>query len=160
MSLVSFTFNEVSPASAGGAASSLPVENAGSIFPVGQAGPFDLVGAVEVLANLVGATGGPLDVYLQSSQDEGATWRDQIHFPQLLAAASAVSYHAVLSDHPQATSDTVTVIGINSTPVLAAGKIVQGTGFNRLRLYMVAGTSTSAGAVVQVTVSGKTCSHC
>ena len=153
--LVFFAFNETSPAAAGTAASSSPVTNTASYLPAGVAGPLDDVVYVGLTAELVGATGGTLDVYMQTSPDEGATWVDKVHFPQLANGAAAIKYHASIAPHPQATADTTIVVGENLSPALAANVVVQGLDFNRMRLVMVAGTSTSAGASVVVKVCGQ-----
>jgi hypothetical protein len=101
-----------------------------------------------ITAELVGATGGTLDVYIQWSNDGGTTWYDLVHFPQLAAAAPAVKYSAPLLRLGQ--QATPTVIGKNTTPVLAANTIVAGEFGDRLRALYVAGASTSAGASVTI----------
>ena len=90
MPLAQFQFNEVSPAAAGSAASSMPVlGGVGDVAGVAyRLNDFD---NVEIEAELVGATGGTLDVYIQSSSD-GIKWYDCVHFAQLAAAASAIIY--------------------------------------------------------------------
>ncbi len=107
--------------------------------------------ALDIVAELVGATGGTLDVYLQSSPDGGTTWFDYIHFPQLASAAAAVKYRVTVPTMGEA---GITVIGKNTTPVLAANTVVGGLWSDRLRALYVAGASTSAGAVVTISILG------
>lgn len=107
--------------------------------------------ALQITAELVGATGGTLDVYLQTSPDGGTSWYDYIHFPQLAAAASAVKY---MVNVPQAGATGITVVGKDTTPALAANTVVGGSWGDRLRPLYVAGASTSAGAAVLIQVLG------
>lgn len=104
-----------------------------------------------ITASLVGATGGALDVYLQTSPDYGTTWFDVIHFPQLAAAASAVKYVAALGKF--VTSAVPIVVGAATTPALAANVIFPSGFGTHFRTICVAGASTSAGAAVIITVT-------
>jgi hypothetical protein len=144
MSLANFVFSEMSPNAATTAISSQPVQNAASYLPAGVAGPLDEFEAVDVTAELAGATGGTLDVYVQTSPDGGGTWYDAIHFPQLLSGASAVKYKAPVSLACATTAPSQ--VGKNGTPVLANAKVVGGAFSDRMRLVMVAGVGTTAGA--------------
>jgi hypothetical protein len=146
-----FRFIETSPNAAGTAASTQPVQNAAAYLPSGHAGPMQDYDAVDVIAELVGATGGTLDVYLQISPDDGATFYDVVHWPQLTAGGSAVTYQSPISNATTTTAPTV--IGKGLVPALAANTVVNGAFSDRMRLIMVAGSSTSAGAVVRVTVA-------
>lgn len=101
----------------------------------------------KVIASLVGATGGALDVYLQWSPD-GATWYDYAHFPQLAAAASAIVYSA----NSSFAATTPAVVGSGITPALAANVCVGGSFGTALRCIATAGASTSAGAAIALTV--------
>ncbi len=147
-----FTFAETSGAVAGTTFSSQSVQNAASYLAAGIAGPLDDFDAVDVTADLVGATGGTLDVYLQTSND-GSSWYDSVHFAQLAAGAAAVSYRVTLARFGQPASAAPVVVGKNGTPALAAGTAVQSFG-TRARLVMVAGSGTSAAAKVAVMVAG------
>lgn len=104
-------------------------------------------------AQLVGATGGTLDVYLQRKVDSDL-WADWLHFPQLTAGAAAVKYSA------QSGSDkTIHAVGNGSdasagTPALAANTLVGGHPGDQLRAVYVAGAGTSAGAAVVIKVCG------
>ncbi len=144
-----FIFQETSPSAPGTAASSKSVQNAGNLYAAGIAAPLDDGNGIDIVAMLVGATGGTLDVYIQEGLPDG-TWYDVVHFPQLAAAAAAITYKGNISMLPQPTSAAPTVVGTGLTPALAVNTIVQGTGFDRLRLLFVAGAGTSAGANVKV----------
>lgn len=151
MPCANFIFSETSPSAASTVASSQPVQDAASYLPAGVAGPLDDYDAIEVIAELVGATGGTLDIYVQQNPSgDGVTWFDIVHFTQLAAAASAVKYEASISLYNNIT--TPVTVGKNTSPALAAGSNVNGPFSDRVRLLMVAGSGTSAGAAVKVTV--------
>ena len=112
--------------------------------------------AVDVIAELKGATGGTLDIYLQISPNDGIDWFDLIHFAQLANGASAVIYQAPISNATATT--TPTVVGKNLSPTLGSsapttGQVVNGAFSDRMRLVMVAGSGTSVGAAVTVRVA-------
>lgn len=100
-----------------------------------------------IVATLAGATGGTLDVYLQTSFDGGTTWYDMAHFPQLAAgAASSVRVWHLSREQVQS---TLTTIGSGTSPALAANSVVNYWG-DQIRALYVAGASTSAGAAVDI----------
>lgn len=103
-------------------------------------------------ADLVGATGGTLDVYLQRWVDTNL-WHDWLHFPQLASGASAIRYSVFPS-----LSNTIVVVGTgtdsNATPALAANTCVGGHPGSKVRAVYVAGASTSAGAAVSLKIRG------
>lgn len=105
--------------------------------------------ALTVVANLVGATGGTLDVYLQTSHDGGTTWYDWARFPQLAAAAGAIKYRFGV---PTAGESLITVVGAGTSPALAANTIVGGFWGDSMRALYVAGASTSAGAAITIDI--------
>lgn len=109
--------------------------------------------AITILATLTGATGGTLDVYLQSSWDGGVTWYDLVHFTQLAAAGVVRTYKATL-----ALSTTITTVGKGSvgTPgvALAAATVAAGHWGDLIRAVYVAGASTSAGAPQLIEIFG------
>jgi hypothetical protein len=107
--------------------------------------------ALTIIANLVGATGGTLDVYLQTSWDGGTTWYDWAHFPQLAAGAAAINYTI---SAPSSGDPSPIVVGKNTTPALAANSVVGSVWGPQLRALYVAGSSTSAGAAVTITICG------
>lgn len=116
-----------------------------------SAGMLQNYDAIRVVATLRGATGGTLDVYLQSSVD-GSTWYDYAHFPQLADGASSVKYAFSVSRHAQQTS--ILTIGAGTSPALAANSVVGGDFGNQMRAVCVAGVGTSAGAVQTITITG------
>lgn len=146
-----FIFVETSPSAAGTVASSQPVQNVTAPYPNGVASPIDDSDALDVFAELVGATGGTLDVYVQSSPDGGNNWTEVVHFPQLAGGAAAIKYQAPISLFTNAT--TPVVVGKNLAPALATNTVVNGAYSDRLRLLFVAGSGTTAGAAVRVTVT-------
>jgi len=147
-----FVFTEISPSAPGTAASSGPVQNAGSFLPGGIAGPMQDYDAVDVIAELKGATGGTLDVYVQISPDDGGSWYDIVHFPQLANGAAQVYYQAPISN--ATTTTTAIVVGKNLVPALTGTvSVVNGAFSDRMRLVMVAGSGTSAGAQLVVKVA-------
>ena len=150
MSLANFVFTETTPAAAGTVASLAAVQNAASYLPSGVAGPMDEYDAVDVIAEIQGATGGNLDVYVQTSPDGGINWYDIIHFPQATAASAVKYYQAPISNATATTAPVV--VGKNLVPALAANVVVNGAFSDRMRLVFVAGAGTSAGAVVVVRV--------
>jgi len=102
------------------------------------------VDSLLILASLTGATGGVLDVYLQTSADGGASWYDYAHFAQK-AAGSGVTHHLFsVSRHAQQL--TITTVGKDTTPALPANTVVGGSFGDRLRVLFVAGSGTSGGA--------------
>ena len=134
-----FTLTGTSPAAAGQAV----------IQTEGGLGAYDWF---QIDADLVGATGGTLDIYLQRKLDTDV-WLDWVHLPQLAAGAAAVRYSLTVSS-----SNTIVAVGKTSdagvgTPALAANTSVGGHPGDKVRVMAVAGASTSAGATVTVYVS-------
>lgn len=145
--LSEFVFSETSPAAPGTVASSQVVSGSkGS--PGILAGALDDFLAMSFVAQLVGATGGTLDVYVQYSPNAGTTWVDYVHFTQLAAGAGAVTYTA----NTGAPTTTTTAVGTGTAPALAAGTVTGGPWGDQMRLLMVAGAGTTAGATVTVRV--------
>jgi hypothetical protein len=155
--LQTFIFSEVSPAAAGTAVSSQVVTgDLAANMPAGVAGLIDDYESIDVIAELKGATGGTLAVWLQTSPDGGLTWFDSIAWPVATAGAATVYYASPLS---QATTTTApSVVGKNLAPALSnasTGSVVNGSFGDRFRLVMQAGTGTSAGVAVVVRVSAQ-----
>jgi hypothetical protein len=155
--IAEYIFNETSPSTAStNAASSNPVGGTSGVAAgVASSQMVDDGNGIDVLAQLVGATGGVLDVFLQGGKADG-TWFDVIHFPQLAAGAAAIVYRATLSNLPQPTSAAPVVVGTGTHAAsagLAVNTIAQGLGFDRLRLLMCSGSGTTGGAAVKVYVT-------
>lgn len=112
----------------------------------------DLAGfrSCRVEATLTGATGGTLDVYLQTSYDGGTTWTDYAHFAQV-AGSAAASVQGFTSSSSE--GDPMNAAGQGSTPSLGAGSARKGVMGSFVRLAMVAGAGTSAGATQKVTLA-------
>jgi hypothetical protein len=100
------------------------------------------------VAELQGATGGTLDVYIQGKLAD--TWYDWGHFTQLAAAASAAKYAV----QPQANNGAV-AIGSGTSPAIAEGTFLGGYPGDEVRLVFSAGASTSAGAAQTLKVFGR-----
>jgi hypothetical protein len=120
----------------------------GTIYATG----LDACDSLTIIGELAGATGGTLDVYLQTSFDEGTTWYDFAHFTQLAAGAAAIKHAWHVSRASERT--TITTVGKDGTPALAAGTILSGGWGNMMRHVFVAGASTSAGAAQTIKILG------
>lgn len=101
----------------------------------------------QVYLDVQGATGGALDVYIQSRY--GSLWVDWYHHPQMAAAAGSEKRVIV----PESTS-IVSTVGVDLVPALASGACVGGKPGDALRLCFVAGAGTSAGAAQVMRVIG------
>lgn len=107
---------------------------------------------VRIVAVLEGATGGTLDVYLQSTWDNGATWWDIVHFPQLADGAAQTTRTITLSR--ASTNTTLTAIGSGTSPALAAGAYLNGDFGEAIRAVAVAGSGTSEGKAQTIYILG------
>jgi ABC-type amino acid transport substrate-binding protein len=99
-----------------------------------------------------GATGGTLDIYIQTmlKQVNNPTgyWVDVAHTAQMAAAAAKTAYTFPITRW-SSTAPGITA-GINTTsgtPTLTAATVTQGILGYKLRVVVVAGAGTSAGAV-------------
>lgn len=108
----------------------------------------DMPESIDVLGQLRGATGGTLDLYLQTSVDGGTTFVDYCHFAQIAAAASPFNVRFGASRHAQ--SSGLVTVGVGTTPLLAASTLVGGPFGDRMRLVAVAGAGTTAGAAITI----------
>lgn len=108
--------------------------------------------AIAVKATLAGATGGTLDVYLQTSSDDGTTWDDYAHYTQIAGSAAATVTRNCFSRSTQAT--TPVAIGSGLSPALAANTFLGGEFGDRMRCVCAAGVGTSAGAAITIRISG------
>lgn len=105
-------------------------------------------------ANLIGATGGTLDVVMQTGVMLPGTvtvapgsWKDIWRPPQLVAGAPAISYDVVISR--AATSTSVTPGVVNTTdlsPTIPANTVLPQSMQDAIRLIVLPGAGTTAGA--------------
>lgn len=110
--------------------------------------------SLAIEADLVGAIGGTLDVYLQTNPSgDGTTWVDYVHFPQLAAGAGAISYAFAVSLAGQQL--TPTHVGKGTSPALAASTVLGGAWGRQMRCVATAGASTTAGAAITITIVGQ-----
>jgi len=108
--------------------------------------------SLSVVAAIRGATGGTLDVYIQTSFDRGTTWLDWAHFPQLAGAAALTTrvWHVTRDT----AVGTLTTIGSDASPALAVNTILGGAWGDRFRVVYVAGVGTSLGAAQSIKLFG------
>ena len=148
-----FLFNETSPSSPSTIASSNVVESAATYGGPGMAMPLNDGNSLDITADLRGATGGTLDVYIQYSTNSGRSWYDLAHFPSIASGAPLAYFRAPVSLYTN--SVNTSVVGKNLAPALAASAMVNGAFGDRVRLVMVAGVGTSVGAPVIVGVTAQ-----
>lgn len=124
--------------------------------------------SLDIVGSLIGATGGVLDLYLQTSVDHGTTWVDYIHFTQLAAGAGAAVRRVTVSRAAQsntascitgatnaAVAPSIVTVGTGTSVALAASTVVGGEFGDRIRCVAVSGASTSAGAAITFFILGK-----
>lgn len=116
----------------------------GSSIPSSGEGPLSYYDSLEIEADLTGPTGGTLDLYVQRSFDGGTTWRDYIHFPQV--AATVTTRFSV----SPALTNTIVVVGQNTSPALAVNTCAGGKWGPQLRLLATTGVGTSVAGSVTV----------
>jgi hypothetical protein len=112
----------------------------------------DNFSAIRVVGVLRGATGDTLDVFLQSSWDNGTTWWDIGHFVQMAAAAAVTTKTVTYAREQQNT--TAVAVGSGASPALAANTFLGGDFGGLVRAYFVPGASTSAGAAQAIHILG------
>lgn len=108
----------------------------------------------ELTARLVGATGGTLDVYLQTQDYTGGPWSDLAHFPQLASGAAAVAYRAAFkrgnNNSVAAVAPTV-VNPTDATPTLAVNTYLPWANGANVRLVVVEGSGVASAPVQSIT---------
>ena len=146
-----WTFNETTPNAAGTVASSKPT---GGVGLPGVAAGLDEFTSLSIEANLIGATGGTLDVFIQyNPSGDRVSWIDYAHFNQLAAGAGVLK--VVASCATGAQNLTLVTVGTNLSPLLAAGTVLGGGWGDAFRLVFVAGAGTTAGAAIQVIIAAQ-----
>jgi hypothetical protein len=154
-------FTTVSPAAPSGV---VP-----TIFPVTNAGPnayygLDDYSTVLIDAVVLGATGGTLDIYFQTSLlarqgVAGGRWYDIAHLPQIAAGAAAARYSMIFTRAKgiaPTTPSTISDVTVNGTSGLAANTILSQVLGDSIRMVMVAGAGTTAGASLVIDGSAYT----
>ena len=144
MSLQRFRIADTSPSSASTAAGTVLV----------GLGDFS---TLIIHSQLVGATGGTLDVWLQTSVDGGTTWFDFLHYTQLAAGGGAVKRVHVLTRSANLVAQGAEgiTVGTGTSPALSGTAAnTMGSWGDRIRALYIAGASTSAGAAVVIDITG------
>jgi hypothetical protein len=110
----------------------------GAAFSVPDASTMN---AMLVVADLIGLTGGTLDVYLQDSFDGGTTWMDCAHFTQVTAGGTVKEAAGI----QQAKANTAIGIGNLASPgvALAAANLRSAPWATLMRIVAVSGSGTS-----------------
>lgn len=125
---------------------------ASTVASANTATGLDRFTSLHVYAEITGATGGSLNVYLQTSPDLGTTWVDYASFPLASAGASVATYSFTVSRGAQQSS--MVAVGKNLSPLLAANSVIGGDFGDRMRAVFKANASTTAGAAQVITISG------
>lgn len=112
--------------------------------------------AVDLYVAIRGGTGGTLDVYLQTSPDNGVTWWDVAHFIQLADGGALTRYRLSFPQPPASAAPVVIGGGSAVAPgvALAAGTWVGLNLGDRLRAVFVTGAGHSAGAAQSIVAYG------
>ena len=90
-----------------------------------------------------GGTGGTLNIYFQIMPYEGTVWTDYAHLAQLAGGAAATVVRFTVARDGQAL--TITTVGTDLTPALAANTVIGGDFGSRMRIVAKTGGGTSAG---------------
>jgi len=107
-------------------------------------------------ANLIGATGGTLDVVLQTGlQLPGSLtavvggWKDIWRSNQLASGAAAISWDVVLTRAATASTTTPTQVNpTDGTPTIAVNTVLPQSFQDSLRLIVLPGANTTVGALL------------
>lgn len=114
---------------------------------------------VIIVGDLVGATGGTLDVYLQYKIVRNGTvaWVDWLHFVQLASGGAAARYVHDTAKLLGVAAPLAVGVGTTAAPgvALAAATLASDLGGDEVRIVCVAGVSTSAGASISITLIGR-----
>lgn len=105
-----------------------------------------------------GATGGPLDIYIQTlfkqTNVSPGFWVDVAHLPQQAAAGALTGYTFTLTRwSPNAAAIFTPANTVSGTPAIAVNTIVPGILGYQLRVVYVAGALTTAGAAQTILVT-------
>lgn len=106
--------------------------------------------SMHIEATLQGATGGALDVIIQTSYDKGVSWTEYVRYTQLAAAAPSITY---ATSHSRGLGTTApVVVGKSTVAVQTVNTSRAGEWGDRMRVLFIAGAATSAGAVQTIRV--------
>lgn len=111
----------------------------------------DYFSTVTIVGQLQGATGGTLNLYIQSSLD-GVIWYDVVAYAQLAAGAAALRNVVTLNRGFRGTPGITTVNAASGTPSLTANSVNADCLGTYLRLMATAGAGTSAGQTITLTI--------
>ena len=126
-----------------------PDSNTSAVLGDAQSGMENWV-LTNISCTISGQVGGTLDLYLQRFDDGLGVWVDWVHFAQVAAGASDVTY---MIPGTVAAADIYTV-GVGTTVALAADAYTGGHQGSQVRAYAVCGTGTSTGATVTCSLLG------
>ena len=103
---------------------------------------------LRVTAQFAGNTGGTLNVYLQRYDAGRELWLDWVSFPQKTSGGAS---NIQTLNASQEIND-IFVVGSGTTPALTADTFTGGHPGNSVRCVAVSGSSTSAGATVNISI--------
>lgn len=106
--------------------------------------------AIGIVYTVQGASGGTLDICLQTSYDGGTTWWDYVRFAQITAGAAAVSGRI----YPFAFEADFVTVGKGSSPAMTKGTCAGGFWGDQMRVLYTSGAGTVAGASQTIEVIG------
>jgi hypothetical protein len=152
MPITEYVWSETSPSSPGTATSVNAVSGVSSGIANGVIGYLDDYRSLRFFAELTGATGGSLQVTIESSAD-GSNWYEYLSWPSITSGAGLAYYSA--STSLSAGTSSILAVGKGSVSAIAANKVVGGAHGSMLRLLMTAGSGTTVGAPVLVRISAQ-----
>ncbi len=133
-----------------------PTTNLGTWQVLAQTDGLLEYGRVVGAANLVGATGGALDIAIQTNYARGllgvggvGMWKDLARFNQLASGAAAISWTVVFTRGGSGTAVAPTASNTaDGTPTIAVNTVIPQTLGDALRLIVLPGAGTTAGALL------------
>jgi hypothetical protein len=128
-----------------------PAGASATVVDATSATQIGLYSTCSFMATVQGATGGTLDIFVQTRFKQKAApgffWVDTAHLTQLAAAAAQTTVAFTLTRWSPTTSAITANLNIASgTPLLAAATVVPGLLGDQLRIVYKTGAGTSAGA--------------
>lgn len=138
----------IGPIATSGAPSTTTIPVGGAIFALSH------YEKLAFIFEIVGPTGGTVDVYLQK-RIAANKWVDYCHVPQV-AAVTTKRYESSQFDASTITDSGVGDDTPTATPVIAANTIVPGHPGEAVRLVLVTGAGVSVAGSVTLYVQGNT----